>query len=75
MEHVHLFRRQLHLLPVQDIEILHAHVVFLVEETLLLDTGHVQDIQFRQGVFEADHLFIGDLLPIQDVLAHIIRKP
>ena len=65
MEHIHILGRQLHFLAVQDIKILHPNVILFIEEAFLLNSGHVQDIQFRKRVLQTDHLFIRDLLSVQ----------
>ena len=52
MEHQHIRRGQFHLLFVQDLEIFHADIILFIEETFLLHTGHVEDVQLRHHIFQ-----------------------
>ena len=65
---------QIHLGLVQDVEILHPHVILLIEETLPLYPGHVEQIQLRQGVLQADNLLeilmVGPQHIVPDVAGH-----
>ena len=74
MKDIHIFRGKLHFLLVQDIEVFHSHIIFFIEETFLLDTGHVQDVKFRKGVLQTYHFFIGNIVPVKYVMAYIFRK-
>ena len=63
MKNKHLFRSNVHLLLVEDIEILHAEIIFLVEEAFLLNTCHVEDIQIFHGLLiQLDNFFKWNLL-------------
>ena len=42
-----------HFFPVQDIKILHPHIVVLIEEAFPLYPCHVQDVQVAHGVLKA----------------------
>ena len=74
MHYIHIFRRELHFLFVQNVEIFHADIIFFVEETFFLYAGHVKDIQFRKRVFEADYFTVRDFLIVKHILTDIIRK-
>ena len=69
-----VFLRQLHLLRIQDIEILHAYIVFLIEEAFSLDSCHIQNVEFRHRFFQPDNLIKGDVVLFQNVFPHIIRN-
>ena len=50
------------LLRGEDVAVLQTQVVLLVEETLLLDTGHVEDVQLGHDRLQRRGLGIGDAL-------------
>ncbi len=58
MQHRHVRRGQLQELCVQGVAALQAQILFLVEEALLLDAGHVEDIKGRQLSFEVCGLLV-----------------
>ena len=72
VENDHVRSGQFHFFTVKNVEIFHAHVIFFVEETLFLDSCHVEKVQIRQRVLEADDFFEILVVPAQDVLADII---
>ena len=74
MEHVHILRSKFHLLFVQDIEILHAHVIFFVEETLLLYTGHVKNVKARQRILQTDNFLVWNIVAVKDFMTDIVGK-
>ena len=61
----------LQLLGSQDVAVLQAQVVFLVEEALALDTGHVQDVQVGHHGFQIGGLGVGDALLLQSLLLDV----
>ena len=71
MKYQHIFRSKLHFCFVQNIEIFHADVIFFIEETLFLYTGHVKDVKFRQSVFETDYFFERNVVLCKDIFADI----
>ena len=72
MKYIHVFRCETHLFLIQYIEIFHAYVVFLIEETLFLNPGHVQDIKFGNRIIQADYFLIRNVLLVQHIMAHVI---
>ena len=52
----------------EDVAVLEAHVLVLVEEALPLHARHVQDVQFGHDALQIGGLRIGDALLLQDVL-------
>ena len=73
MEHKHIITGKLHLLFVENVAVLHTDVIFLVEETLSLDTCHVENIKLRHRLIQVFDLFVLDSLCIQCILNDIIR--
>ena len=55
MKNEHVILCQIHLFFCQDIAVLHADVVFLIEETLLLNTCHIKNIKLWSP--ETPHLY------------------
>ena len=74
MEHQHVLFSQSHLVGVQDIEILQPHIVLLIEETLLLHSGHIQQIQLGHDPFQPYDFFIGDVSALEQV-GDIVGNP
>ena len=56
MKYNHIILCKLHLLLCQNVEILQTHIVLLIEETLLLDTCHVEHIKLSHGILELFYL-------------------
>ena len=73
MQNVHIRFCEFHLFFVENVAVLHADVVFLVEETFLLDSCHVEDIQFFHCVIKTGCLTVLDIFGIKDTLLDIIR--
>ena len=73
MQNVHVLRRKLHFLRVQNITVLESLILFLACKTLPLHSRHIQDIQLRQRGFEIRRLLVGDLFGLKHVLDHICR--
>ena len=65
MENQHIFWRKFHFPFVQDVEIFHTDIIFLVEETFLLNTCHIKDIEIRKGILQALYFCIWDIFLIQ----------
>ncbi|CAN3994167.1 KilA-N domain, partial [Dysosmobacter welbionis] len=61
----------LQLLRCQDVAVLQAQVVLLIEEPLLLDTGHVENVQLGDDGLQIRGLGVGDALLLQSLLLHI----
>jgi len=74
VKHQHIFPGQFHLGSIQDIEILQADIILFVKETLLLDSGHIQEIQLGHYIFQADHFLEGNVFLLQH-FGDIIRHP
>ena len=55
------------LLRGEDVAVLQAQIVLLVEKPLPLDTGHIEDIQLRHHLIQRGRLDVGDV-PALDVL-------
>ena len=47
-----IFLCVLKLFKVEDVAVLQSYVILFVEESFLLDPGHVEDVKFRHGVFK-----------------------
>ena len=75
MEHGHVGLGKGHLLFGEDIAVLQTDIVFLVEETLLLDAGHVEDVQLGHGLLEAAGLLVGDVVGLEHVGDDVVRHP
>ena len=75
MKYIHILWSKLHFCLVKDVEVFHAYVVFLVEETLFLYSCHVEDVKARHSVFETDNFFIFDVVAVQYIMTDIFRKP
>ena len=56
----------------QDIAVLQADVVLLIEESLPLDSRHVKDVQLRHSIFQIRCLYIFDVLRIQYIFLQIL---
>ena len=54
--------------------VLHTVVLILIEETLLLDAGHVKDIEVGDGLLDCGHLAAVHAVLVADLLAHIARE-
>src|SRR5450759_5066255 len=48
----HILSGEAHLFGIQNVDILEADIVVFVEEALLLDAGHVQDVQVADDLIE-----------------------
>ena len=75
MQHGHVRLCQRHLFVGQDVAVLQADVVLLVEEALLLHAGHVQDVQLRHGFLQAAGLLVGDAVGLQHIVDDVVRHP
>ena len=73
MEDGHIGFREGHLRRGEDVGILQADVILLVEEALALDAGHVEDIELRHGLLEARDLLIGDILRAEHLVDDVVR--
>lgn len=73
MKNEHFFFCKLHLGFIEYIEVLQTDVVFFVEETLLLNSCHVQEIKTRHNVFKFDDFLIGKTLGIKH-FSYIVRN-
>ena len=73
VKHIHIRFRKLHFILIKNVAVLHADVVFLIEETLFLDSCHVEDIQFFHRVIKTGRLTVLDIFGIKDTLFDIIR--
>ena len=71
MENGHVWLGVLELFRVEDVGILQADVVRLVEEALLLHPGHVQEVQLGQGILQAGGLLIGQAVLFQRVFNEV----
>ena len=71
MQNVHIRFGKFQFGFVQYVEVFHTHVVFLIEETFFLHTGHVQKIQFRKCIFQAFHFFVRNLLLVENSIPDI----
>ena len=60
MQHQHVRGGETELCLVQNVEILQADIILFIKEALPLHPGHVQKIQLRQALLQADDLFVGD---------------
>ena len=58
MEHNHIRLCHFHFLFVENVEIFQTDVILFVEETLFLNTGHIENIKFRHNIFKSGHFFI-----------------
>ncbi len=65
--------RVLQLVRGQDIGVFQTQVVGFVEEPLSLDSRHVEDVQFRHGVFKGVGLHIFDIAFFEDLGADVLR--
>ena len=74
MEDQHVRTGKLHFFLVQDIEILHADVVLFIEEAFLLDTGHIEEIQFWKSLLKTHDLCVGYVVPLQDILTDVVGQ-
>ena len=71
MKNVHIVFCKGKLLFVQYVEVFHANVILFVEETLLLNTGHVKDIKIRDGILKTLFLYELDVVFLQHVLTDV----
>ena len=74
MQNGHIFLSMGHLFCGEHIAVLQTLVFLRIVETLTLDTGHVQNIQLGDGIFQRSDLGVGDVVLIQHAHAHIIRQ-
>ena len=73
MEHHHVLVGELHLLRIENVAVLQADVVILVEEAFALHAGHVEHVKLRQHVLHLLHLAVGNVVGFEHAAAHIIR--
>ena len=59
------------LLRGEDVAVLQAEVILLIEEAFLLDAGHVQDIQLRHDLLQTGGLGIGNVLGLDVLLLDV----
>ena len=64
----HILLCGLQLVGSQDIGILQTDIVGLVEEALLLHTGHIQDVQLGHGLFHGSDFLVLDATGLQLLL-------
>ena len=69
MKYNHIILCKLHLLLCQNVEILQTHIVLLIEETLLLDTCHVEHIKLSHGILELFYLLELDIVGTKHIIA------
>ena len=74
VQNAHVGLCRLHLLRRQNIAVLQAEILLLAGKALPLDTGHVQDIQLRDSLFQACGLDILHTFFHQNTLLHIAGK-
>ena len=71
MKNVHILRSQFHFLFVEDVEILHAYVIFFVEETFFLYTCHVEDVKLRKCIFQTLYFFEFYVILLKDIFTDV----
>ena len=74
MQNQHFRRSKIHFGLIQNIEILHADVIILVEETFFLDTGHIKDIQLRENIFHFNNFLKWNIVCAQHIITDVIRE-
>ena len=73
MQHRHIRGGQSQLFLCQDIAVFQTDVIFFIKEPLLLDAGHVEDVQIGQSLLHAACLDIGDVVRLEDLADDVIR--
>ena len=71
MKNQHIRGSQFQFLLVENVEIFHPYIILFIEETLLLNTGHVQDIKSWKCVLETFLLDELDIVALQYILTDI----
>ena len=59
------------LLRGEDVAVLQAEVVFLVEEALALNAGHVENVELGHDGFEVGRLLVGDVVLLERLALHV----
>ena len=73
MQDLQILLRIRQLVQIQNIAVLQTDIIRFIEETLLLHTGHIQDIQLRHYLIHLSHFRIADSLVIQ-ILIYVVRN-
>ena len=60
VENKHVILCERHFCGIQNVEILQADVVLLIEETFLLDAGHIEQIKLWHDILQTDDLTVAD---------------
>ena len=71
MKNVHVILCKGKLLLVQYVEILHTNIVFLIEETLFLNTCHVKNVKLRNCILQTFYFYELDVVLLQYVFTDI----
>ena len=74
MEHDHRILRKRHLGLVQDEAVLHPLELRLIQETLLLNAGHIEHIQLAHNGLHIINFLIINAIPVADLILHIGRQ-
>ena len=71
VEDPHILLRELHLFRSQNVAVLQADIVFLVEEAFLLDAGHIEDVKLRKGIVQAVDFLERNIVAAEHILTDI----
>ena len=74
MEYQHILGSEIQFGFIQNVVVFQTYIILFIEETLLLYSGHVKDIQPGHDFFKLHNLFIGDVLIFQH-FSDIIGNP
>ena len=58
----------------EDVAVLQTEVVFLVEEALALNAGHVENVELGHDGFEVGRLLVGDVVLLERLVLHVAGK-
>ena len=73
MEHYHVILGKSHLLTGEYIVVLHSEIFLLIEETLTLDSRHIENVKLWHNFVKTCHFLEINAVCAQDILSDVIR--
>ena len=59
---------------IQNVEVFHADIVFFIEETLLLNTGHVKKVKLRKCILKTNDFLELLVIAYEHVVTDVVRE-
>ena len=74
MQDLHIRFGKCKLCLIQNVEVFHADIVFFIEETLLLNTGHVKKVKLRKCILKTNDFLELLVIAYEHVVTDVVRE-